>query len=88
VKEINTDLSFDGNCREAMTFYAKCLGAEVQIVKFSETPCTPSKEAQDRVADARIAKGSAVGMRILECSPINLGSIGCSISTNKTNRNR
>ena len=27
-------LNFDGTCREAMTFYAKCLGAEVQIMPF------------------------------------------------------
>ena len=30
MKEINTYLTFDGNCREAMEFYKQCLGAELR----------------------------------------------------------
>ena len=32
MKFLTTYLTFDGNCREAMSFYAKCLGAEIQLM--------------------------------------------------------
>lgn len=62
MKEINTYLAFDGNCREAMTFYQECLGAELQVMPFSEAPCNIPPEAKDRVMHARLAKGPAVLM--------------------------
>jgi PhnB protein len=67
VKEITSYLNFDGNCREAMTFYQKCLGAELHIMAFSDVPPAPGqppipKEAKDRIMHARLAKGSTVLM--------------------------
>lgn len=62
MKEINPYLIFNGNCREAMTFYAKCLGAEVQMIPFSQAPVDTPKEAKDRIMHARLAKGAAVVM--------------------------
>lgn len=35
---IVTYLNFDGNCKAAMEFYAKCLGAELTAMPFSEMP--------------------------------------------------
>ena len=57
MKEIITYLNFDGNCRQAMTFYGKCLGAELQLVPFSEVPGDFPKEAKDRIMHARLAMG-------------------------------
>lgn len=48
MKEITAYLSFDGNCREPMTFYAEYLGVDIQMMKFSEAPCTAPQEAKDR----------------------------------------
>jgi PhnB protein len=62
MKEINAYLNFDGNCREAMTFYAKCLGAELEMLPFSEVPGDLPKQAKDRIMHARLTKGSAVVM--------------------------
>jgi PhnB protein len=62
MKEITTYLTFEGNCREAMTFYQKCLGAELYVMTFAETPCNAPKEAKDRLAHARLTKGPAVLM--------------------------
>jgi PhnB protein len=56
--EIVTYLNFDGNAREAMTFYAKCLGAELQLMPFSEMPGNHPPEAKDRIMHARISKGT------------------------------
>jgi PhnB protein len=62
MKEVTAYLHFDGNCREAMTFYGKCFGAELQLIKFSEMPGNPSKETGDRIMHARLTKGSRVLM--------------------------
>jgi PhnB protein len=65
MKEVNTYLNFDGNCREAMEFYKKCLGAELQLMPFSEGPADllkEAKEAKDRIMHARLTKGSTLLM--------------------------
>ena len=63
MKDLNTYLTFDGNCREAMTFYQQCLGAELQVMSFADAPVggMPA-EAANRVMHARLSKGSAVLM--------------------------
>jgi PhnB protein len=62
MKDINPYLIFDGNAREAMTFYKDCLGGELQIMPFSEAPFEVSEAAKDRTLHARLASGSAVLM--------------------------
>lgn len=62
MKEINAYLIFNGNCREAMTFYQKCLGADLQLVKFSDMPGNVPPEAKDRIAHARLTKGVTILM--------------------------
>jgi PhnB protein len=36
--KINSYLTFSGNCREAMTFYQKCLGGELNFQTIGESP--------------------------------------------------
>jgi PhnB protein len=36
--QINTYLTFNGNCREAMTFYQECLGGELNFQTIGESP--------------------------------------------------
>jgi PhnB protein len=56
-------LNFDGKCREAMTFYQKCLGAELQLMPFSDMPGGKiPPEAKDRIMHARLTKGTAILM--------------------------
>ena len=62
MKDVNACLIFDGNCREAMKFYEKCLGADLYLMPFSETPCNAPKEAKDLIAHARLGNGSALLM--------------------------
>ncbi len=35
---INSYLTFNGNCREAMTFYEECLGGELMLQTIGESP--------------------------------------------------
>ena len=62
MKVIHAYLNFDGNCREAMTFYEECLGAKLETMTFAQAnfPCPDS--AKERLIHARIVKGSALLM--------------------------
>jgi PhnB protein len=58
MKPLVAYLNFNGNCREAMTFYAQCLGAELELVPFGDMPHpgVPA-EAKDLILHARLHKG-------------------------------
>lgn len=38
MKQINSYLTFSGNCREAMTFYKNCLGGELEFLTVGNSP--------------------------------------------------
>ena len=59
MKEINAYLIFNGNCREAMTFYQKCLGGDLRVITFADMPGNIPPEAKDQIAHARITKGGS-----------------------------
>ncbi|MDD9933826.1 MAG: VOC family protein [Myxococcales bacterium] len=50
---------FDGNCREAVEFYAKALGAEVSVMGFGDSPMDVPEDQKDRVMHATIKFGDA-----------------------------
>jgi PhnB protein len=62
MKAFNNYLIFNGTCGEAMQFYARSLGAELQMMKFSEGPSPVPPETKDRIMHARLTKGPAVLM--------------------------
>ena len=62
MKEMITYLNFDGNAREAMQFYARCLGAELTLMPFPDAKAGFPPAAQDRTIHAKLAKGSCVLM--------------------------
>ena len=62
MRGINTYLNFDGNCREAMTFYKDCLGAEVLFMPFAAGPMDVPEQAKNRIMHARLSKGAAILM--------------------------
>jgi PhnB protein len=62
MKAFITYLNFDGNARDAMTFYQKCLGGELQIQTFADMKASGPPGSEQRVMHARLAKGNAVLM--------------------------
>jgi PhnB protein len=62
MKEFTTYLIFDGNCRDAMTFYKKCLDAELNIIPFSQAPTPMPADAGERTMHARLSKGTGAIM--------------------------
>jgi PhnB protein len=60
MKEMNAYLIFNGNCREAASFYQKCLGADLQLITFGDMGGNVPPDSKDRIAHARISKGATV----------------------------
>ncbi len=61
----NIYLNFDGNCREAMTFYGKCLGAEPGFTTFAQGPpdvAAMAKDTPDRILHTELHSGPVVLM--------------------------
>ncbi|WP_430398070.1 VOC family protein [Ferrovibrio sp.] len=63
--QTNPYLSFNGDCREAMTLYAEVLGGEVQaMIAIGDTPMaadTP-KERHHRIVHASVSVGGSILM--------------------------
>jgi PhnB protein len=62
MKEIAAYLTFNGNCRAAMEFYQKCLGAKLDMMPFSKAPMKVPEGAENLIIHARLVKGDAVLM--------------------------
>jgi PhnB protein len=61
---INSYLTFNGNCREAMKFYQKCLGGELVFQTIGESPLSEKmpKKMKDCILHATLTNGSLVLM--------------------------
>ena len=62
--QINAYLNFDGNCREAMTFYKECLGGELNLQKIEGSPMEGQCPAamKDQIMHATLTKDALVLM--------------------------
>ena len=58
--QINSYLTFNGNCREAMTFYQECLGGELTFQTIGESPLSDKmpKHMKDCILHSTLTKGS------------------------------
>ena len=70
MKNFYNYLNFNGNCRQAMEFYAKCLGADLRIMPFSQGPADMPKDPKtaDMVLHSHLSKGNAIIMAS-DCPP-------------------
>jgi PhnB protein len=59
--QINAYLSFDGNCKEVMTYYSACLGGELYIQTVGESPMADKlpPAMKDHVMHSSITKNGA-----------------------------
>lgn len=62
--KINTYLTFNGNCREAMTFYKDCLGGELIFQTIGESPLAGKMPPQmkDCILHAALTNGALIIM--------------------------
>jgi PhnB protein len=60
MKNLITYLNFDGDTRDAITFYHACLGGELNITSFKDAKMDVPKGSEDRVIHANLMrKGGA-----------------------------
>lgn len=61
---INAYLTFNGNCREAMTFYQDCLGGELSLQTIESSPMAAQmpEQIQQHVLHSTLVKESLVLM--------------------------
>lgn len=84
-------LTFDGTTREAMTFYQQCLGGELQLSTFGESPMAAQMpaEAQQRVMHASLTH-DALELMASDTNPQFGGAVttgtGITLSLNCTSR--
>ena len=62
--QINSYLTFNGNCREAMTFYRDCLDGELDLQSIGESPMADKLPPQMKqsILHATLTKGDMVIM--------------------------
>ena len=60
--QIRSYLTFNGNCREAMTFYRDCLGGELTLQTVGESPLSKNmpKRIKDCILHATLTKEALV----------------------------
>lgn len=61
---INSYLSFNGNCREAMNFYKECLGGELNVQTIGESPMADQlpRKMKDNILHSTLVKDELVLM--------------------------
>lgn len=62
MKAFQPYLNFDGNAREAMTFYQACFGGELTMQTFAESKMPAPPGMEQRLVHARVTAGPAVLM--------------------------
>lgn len=62
--QINSYLTFSGNCRAAMTFYQKCLGGELYFQTIGESPLAEQmpQRMKDCILHATLRNGNLILM--------------------------
>ena len=64
MKQINSYLTFNGNCREAMNFYKECLGGKLNLQTIGESPMADKMPAtmKHSILHSELRKGNVVLM--------------------------
>jgi PhnB protein len=59
---INAYLTFNGNCREAMTFYKDCFGGELEMLAVKDSPMADQwpADAQKKILHASLIKDTLI----------------------------
>ncbi len=60
--QINAYLTFNGNCREAMTFYKNCLGGELTLMSVEDSPMAEQwpKNVRKNILHASLVNSSLI----------------------------
>jgi len=59
VKTVSASLSFDGNCRQAMSFYRECLATELEVNPYPDANGQPSSDPGAKIMHAQLMRKGA-----------------------------
>jgi len=61
-QQINPYLTFNGNCKEAMTFYQNCLGGELNLQPIGDSPMAKKmpQQMKDCILHATLTNGHMI----------------------------
>jgi PhnB protein len=59
MKSVTAYLTFDGNCRQAMSFYRECLGAELYLTAYPDASGQPSSGSAARIMHSQLSHDGA-----------------------------
>src|SRR5262245_48477780 len=59
MKTVTTYLSFDGNCRQVMSFYQQCLATDLELNPYPDAKGQPSSDPNARIMHAQLVRGGA-----------------------------
>lgn len=57
MQSVTTYLNFDGNCRQAMSYYRECLGAELHLNAYPDAKGQPSTDPAARIMHSQLSHG-------------------------------
>ncbi len=69
MNSVATYLHFDGNCRQAMSFYRQCLGAELQLNAYPDAKGQPSSDPSAKIMHGQLSRGGSVILMASDGAP-------------------
>jgi PhnB protein len=69
MKSVTTYIHFDGNCREAMQFYQKCLEAEIQLIPLPDNRGNPSSDPAAKITHSQLLRNGQPVLMASDGSP-------------------
>ena len=69
MKNVTTYIHFDGSCREAMSFYQKCLGGDLQLVPYPGANGQPSTDPAAKIMHSYLSRDGAPLLMASDTSP-------------------
>jgi PhnB protein len=79
MKDITPYLTFNGNCRQAMTFYKDILGGDLELMDFASSPMEVPDEAKNYIMHA-ILTSNGVTLMASDTMPNQAVTNGNSVS--------
>ena len=69
MKSVTTYIHFDGNCREAMQFYQKCLETDIQLTPLPDNSGRPSSDPAAKIMHSQLLRNGHPTLMASDGSP-------------------
>ena len=69
MSSVATYLHFDGNCRQAISFYRQCLGAELQLNAYPDARGQPSSDPGAKIMHGQLSRDGSVILMASDGAP-------------------